>query len=199
MRLLKYQILLPITLFVLLPIISGAEITEYRPQVDISVGSFNYLFNKSDLRDLPGFRKPDMGIYLGGYISMVSPLMKLFSDSSKYVSIYEFGIATNPVENSSSILVTMPVSGVVGYPLRVTKKIKFIPFLGGGFSIVHYNFNEVFSPIHFYLITGFEIRRKMLKKSYLRIKCDGGIIYSGRVNSSTFYFIRTRFPIPFLP
>jgi len=198
MKPVKYKLLLLLTV-ALIPGSILAGMVDYKPQVDISFGTFNYLFIKSDLKNLSEFKKPEQGVYLGGYISMISPMIKFFFDSSKCISIYELGIATNLIENSSSILITVPFSAAVGYPLKITKKLKIIPFSGIGFSLTYLDFENVLSPLHFYLLTGLEVRRKILKNSYFRIKCDVGILYSGRLDSSTFYFIRTRFPIPFLP
>jgi len=175
------------------------DISNYKPEVDISTGIYNFFFNPDDkLNDQP---VPELytGVYLGGYLNLQSPIFSFFFDTDKIHSIYEAGVALNSINGGSSLAFSIPLIVNLGYMVNITQRFGIIPLLGSGFIFIDLSREYTFSPIHYLLSTGLEIRYRLWDRTYLKLKADLGIIFVSELSSGYTYFLKVRLPLPFIP
>jgi hypothetical protein len=186
------------------PVRSRGDIIFYDPDVDISVGLFNYFINADDIT-------PDIkpGIYVGAYLSLKSPFFSDFFNTERLYSIFEAGVALSDIENESASFITIPLHVDLAYRMRIRPKLHLLPFIGTGLHITYNEFldnpaySENFkdrpfvSPI---IGTGFELRWGAYKNTTIKlVKLNYGLIFDGRVQSGYVQYLQLRFPIPFIP
>lgn len=186
-----------------LPLNLQGDIIFYDPEIDISLGMFNYLFNEDDI--VPPI---EPGIYFGGYFSLKSRFFSDFFNTEKLYSIFEAGVAISGIENEDVAFITIPLHVDIGYQIRLLKKLYFLPTVGTG---LHITYNESLgdpaysdqfkdephlSPI---IGTGFELKWAVFKNSSLKVKFNYGLIFDGRVQSGYAQYFQIRFPVPFIP
>jgi hypothetical protein len=186
-----------------LPADSRADIILYDPQVDISMSIYYPLFNEGDIA--PNIRP---GIYFGGYFSRRSRFFSDYFNSERVYTIFEAGVAVNPIENEDSLFITIPLHVNFAYRIGRGSKFSFLPFVGTGLNITYNDYlsnpqyNEIFRDRPYLgavLALGFELRWPILKRSALRVKVDYGLVFDGRVTSGYTQFLRIRLPLPFIP
>jgi len=160
------------------PVRSRGDIIFYDPDVDISVGLFNYFINADDIT-------PDIkpGIYVGAYLSLKSPFFSDFFNTERLYSIFEAGVALSDIENESASFITIPLHVDLAYRMRIRPKLHLLPFIGTG---LHITYNE--------------LRWGAYKNTTIKlVKLNYGLIFDGRVQSGYVQYLQLRFPIPFIP
>jgi len=174
-------------------------IINYKPEVDISSGSYSFFFSQNE--KLNGQPAPtlDTGVYAGGYLNLQSPLFSFFFDTEKIHSIYEAGFALNRINGSSAFALSIPVSANLGYMINFTPRFGLIPFLGTGFAFIHLGDEYSFFPVHYFLCTGLEIKYRLWERTFLKLKADVGVIFASEISTGYAYFFKLRFPFPFIP
>ena len=181
-----------------LPVIGAfGDILEYDPEVDISLGTFSYLMGNSD-------NAPDImtGPYIGGYLSMKSPIFTYFFNSENVYNFFEVGCAVNEVRDQygSFYIVNIPLSVDFAYRISVFPKFSILPFVGVGMGFSFgTGIDEGGPPVYPFVKTGIEIRYMMWKGTHLRMKVDYGLALVNEVETGFIPFLRVRFPIPFIP
>jgi len=174
-----------------------SDILAYDPEVDISLGTFSYLMGEE--QNAPSIKT---GPYLGGYLSMKSPIFTYFFNSENVYNIFEAGFSVNEIEEQSSTyyLVNIPISVDFAYRIPVLPKFSILPFVGVGLGL---SFNSgggnTGPPIYTFIKTGVEIRYLMWKDTHLKVKVDYGIAFVNETETGFVPFLRVRFPIPFIP
>jgi hypothetical protein len=171
-------------------------IANYEPDVDISMGTYNYFFNSGDSN--PNLKT---GVYFGGYLGMKSPLFSFFFNAQNFYSMYESGVAINNVENNDDFILTIPFVYDLSYRIRLFKKKKLTlkPFIGTGFNLVRFDTNGGNWDLYYLLDTGFEVQYPIWRKTNLKLKINYGIMFVDTVDSGYVHFLRVRFPVPFIP
>jgi len=187
----------------LFPLTAAADITLYEPDVDVSLSVYHPMISKNDVA--PDIRT---GIYFGGYFSWKSPFFTDYFNTERIYTIYEAGLALNPIENETALFVTIPLRVRCGYRLGIGQKIALIPLAGTG---LHLTYNDslddtVYSDIfedRFYVrglvSAGLEFRWTIMRGSTLRLKFDYGIVFDNRVESGYTQYLMVRLPLPFIP
>ena len=174
-----------------------ADLLEYDPEVDISLGTFSYFLGED--QNGPNIKT---GPYLGGYLSMKSPIFSYFFSSENVYNIFEAGFSLNEIEEPSDkyYLLNFPFSVDFAYGISVSPKFSILPFVGAGFgAIVNTRYGAEGVPLYTFVKTGVEIRYLMWDKTHLRVKIDYGISFINEVETGFVPFLRVRFPIPFIP
>jgi hypothetical protein len=181
---------------------ASADLILYDPEIDVSISLYKPLINEGD-------RAPDieMGVYFGGYLSRKSRFFTDYFNAERIYTIFEGGVAINPIQNEDSNYVTIPLQVDIAYRIG-SGKFSFLPFISMGLNFTFNKYlndpayNESFSDgpnLTFSMGTGFELRRTILKYSALRLKFDYGILFDGRVESGYIPYMRLRMPLPFIP
>ena len=177
-------------------------ITDYDPEIDISVGIMNYMYTPRDLAsptaDLPELK---MGLYGGGYLGLKSPLFTFFFNSKNMYTTYEVGIAVNQT-GASNYFIPFPLIVDLSYRISLFKKKKFAlqPFIGSGFDVIRSSENNTTSwQIHPLVNVGLEIKYFAWDDTSLKIKASYGILFMDDLESGFLQFIKVRFPVPFIP
>jgi hypothetical protein len=183
---------------------SGArgDLVLYDPEIDVSMSLYKPLINEGD-------RAPDidMGIYFGGYLSRKSRFFTDYFNAERIYTIFEGGVAINPIKNEDSNYITIPLQVDIAYRFG-SGKFSFLPFISMGLNFTFNRYlndpayNESFRDGPngaFSMGTGFELRRTTVKYSALRLKFDYGILFDGRVESGYMPYMRLRMPLPFIP
>ena len=201
-RILKLSILFLVGAVLFSPCRTRADLILYDPEIDVSMSLYKPLINEGDTA-------PDisMGIYFGGYMSRKSRFFTDYFNAERIYTIFETGMAINPIRNESSNYVTVPMQVDLAYRIG-SGKFSFLPFLSFG---LNFTFNDYLSdPAYnesfkdgpnaaFSAGAGFELRWAVMKRSRLRLKFDYGILFDGRVESGYMTYMRLRMPIPFIP
>jgi hypothetical protein len=187
----------------LIPAAAGADLTLYDPEVDVSLSIHRPIFNQGDIA--PDIRT---GLYFGGYFSMKSPFFTDYFNTKRVYTLFEAGLALNPIENESALFITIPLHVSFGYRIGLGPKFALIPFVGTGLHITYNDYladsdyNEIFKdrPHASGVISGgLELRWTMMKSSVFRVKFDYGIVFENRVESGYTQYLQVRLPIPFIP
>lgn len=176
---------------------SFADILEYDPEVDISLGTFSFL--GGDDQNAPDIQT---GPYLGGYVSMKSPIFTYFFGSENVYNIFEAGLSVNEIRDQygSIYMVTIPASVDFAYRITVLPKFSILPFVGLGLGFtVNTGQQEEGPTLYPFIKTGVEIRYLLWEGTHLRFKVDYGIAFVNQVETGFIPFLRVRFPIPFIP
>ncbi len=174
-----------------------SDVLAYDPEIDISLGTFSYLMGGE--QNAPNIKT---GPYLGGYLSMKSPIFTYFFNSENVYNIFEAGFSVNEIEEQSAkfYLVNVPISVDFAYRIPVLPKFSILPFVGVGLGL---SFNSGGGndgpPLYTFIKTGVEIRYLLWDETHLRVKVDYGIAFVNEVESGIIPFLRVRFPIPFIP
>jgi hypothetical protein len=179
-----------------------ADLVLYDPDIDVSVSVYKPLVNGDDAA-------PDIapGVYFGVYLSRKSRFFTDYFNADRIYTIFEGGIAINPIRDEDANYVTVPLHADIAYKIG-QGKFSFLPFisLGLNFTFNGYlsnpEYNENFndgSHAAFSVGTGFELRWTILTYSALRLKFDYGILFDDRVESGYMYYTRLRLPLPFIP
>lgn len=180
---------------------AGGAIFDYSPDIDISMGMYDYFYTPNDLEahgdDLAEI-KP--GIYFGGYLGLKSPLFTFFFDSSNIYTTYEAGIALNRV-GQSNYYISIPLIVDLGYSFSIfKKKVVIYPFVGTGLNIVKSTYNnETLWQVHILADTGIEIKYLTRENTALKVKVSYGIMFVDEIESGFIQFLKVRFPVPFIP
>ena len=176
---------------------SSAEITSYDPELDIALGTFSYLIE--DMPHMPDFRT---GPYIGGYLSMKSPIFVTFFDTENVYNFFEAGFAINELveENGSFYMVNIPFSVDFAYRVPLFDRFSILPFIGLGLGL-SFGTHEGGSgpPIYLFFKTGLELRYLLWDGTHMRAKIDYGVALVDEIESGVMPFLRVRFPIPFIP
>ena len=177
-------------------------ITNYDPEIDVSVGLINYRYTSIDLEsptaDLP---KLGMGLYGGGYLGLKSPLFTFFFNTKNIYTTYETGIALNQL-GESEYLISIPLIVDLSYRISLFKKKKFAlqPFAGTGFDVIGSRGGNASAwQVHYLVNAGLEIKYFAWENTALKIKASYGIIFVDDLESGFMHFIKIRFPVPFIP
>ena len=181
---------------------AAADLILYDPAIDVSMSLYKPLINESD-------RAPDigMGVYFGGYLSRKSRFFTDYFNAERIYTIFEGGVAINPIQNEDSNYITIPLQVAIACRIG-SAKFSFLPFISVGLNFTFNRYlndpayNESFRDGPngaFSMGTGFELRRTILKYSALRLKFDYGILFDGRVESGYMPYMRLRMPLPFIP
>ena len=184
-------------LFTCLPAASHADIIAYDPELDIVLGTFSYL--TGDEPDAPDFRT---GPYIGGYLSMKSPIFVYFFDTENVYNIFEAGFAVNEIVESgkSYYMVNIPVSVDFAYRIPLFSRFSVLPFVGLGLGLsLGMAGGDDGPPIYPFFKTGVELRYLLWDGTHMRIKIDYGVALVNEVETGVIPFLRVRIPIPFLP
>ena len=181
---------------------AAADLVLYDPEIDVSVSLYRPMINGED-------SAPDigLGVYFGGYLSRKSRFFTDYFNAERIYTIFEGGVAINPIRNEESSYVTVPLHANFAYRIG-QGRFSFLPFISFG---LNFTFNSYLSdPAYneefkdgphgaFSVGTGFELRWNILTYSALRVKFDYGILFDGRVESGYMYYMRLRLPFPFIP
>jgi hypothetical protein len=186
----------------ILPGTGTAAITDYDPEIDISVGLLNYMYTPLDLKS-PTANLPElgMGLYAGGYLGLKSPLFTFFFNSQNIRTTYEAGVAFNQI-GAGNYFISIPLIVDLSYRISLFKKKKFAlqPFVGSGFDVVRSSENnDSFWQVHYLVNAGLEIKYFAWDNTSLKIKASYGIIFVDDLESGFMHFIKVRFPVPFIP
>ena len=186
----------------ILPAALLGAITDYDPEIDISVGIINYMYTPMDLAssttDLPNLK---MGYYGGGYLGLKSPLFTFFFNSENVYTTYEAGVAINQI-GDSNYFISIPVTIDLSYRFSLFKKKKFLlqPFIGSGVDVIRSSKNNTANwQVHYLVDAGLEIKYFAWKDTSLKIKASYGVIFVDDLDSGFMHFIKVRFPVPFIP
>ena len=181
---------------------AAADLILYDPEIDVSISLYKPLINKND--SAPDI---DMGVYFGGYLSRKSRFFTDYFNAERIYTIFEGGVAINPIQNEDSNYITIPLQVAIAYRIG-SAKFSFLPFISVGLNFTFNRYlndpayNESFRDGPngvFSMGTGFELRWTMVKYSALRLKFDYGILFDGRVESGYMSYMRLRMPLPFIP
>jgi hypothetical protein len=182
---------------------AAADITLYEPNVDVSLAVYHPMISKEDVA--PDIRT---GIYFGGYFSWKSPFFTDYFNTKRIYTIYEVGLALNPIENESALFVTIPLRVSFGYRIGLGKKIALIPFAGTGLHLTYNDsledavYSEIFEDrLHVcgLVSAGLELRWAIMRGGIFRLKFDYGIVFDNRVESGYTQYLMVRLPLPFIP
>lgn len=183
-----------------------AEILDYDRDrdVDISMGTFNYFFNKNDieLEKIQGGSLPEIGtgIFVGGYISSRNRLLAFFFKTDKLYTIYEAGLAINYINNEDSYILSFPLTADLAYKIPLSRKLALFPYAGTGFDFIRSENNDEATWQLYYLIeTGFEVKYSLWSNTKLKMRATYGVLFIDQVESGYMHFLKIRFPIPFIP
>jgi len=179
-----------------------ADLILYDPEIDVSMSLYKPMTNADDTA-------PDiaMGIYFGGYLSRKSRFFTDYFNADRIYTIFEGGIAINPIQNEDSNYITIPLQVDIAYRIG-SGRFSFLPFVSMGLNFTFNSYlsnpayNEFFKDgphAAFSVGTGFELRWTILTYSALRLKFDYGILFDGRVESGYMPYMRLRMPLPFIP
>jgi len=192
-----------ISCVLLLPLKARADLILYDPEVDVSMSLYRPLFTKGDVAPEIG-----TGLYFGGYFSRKSRFFTDYFNAERIYTIFETGIAINPIEDEDVSFITIPLHVNFAYRIGLGEKFSLLPFLGTGLQITYNDYlsdpayNEIFKdrPYAGVLVsTGFELRWRIMKRSTLRLKFDYGIVFDGRLESGYVQYLQLRLPVPFIP
>lgn len=181
---------------------AAADIILYDPEIDVSMSLYKPFINEGDTAPDIG-----MGVYFGGYLSRKSRFFTDYFNAERIYTIFEGGVAINPIQNEDSNYVTIPLQVDIAYRIG-SGKFSFLPFISVGLNFTFNRYlndpayNESFrdGPNGAFSVgTGFELRWTILKYSALRLKFDYGILFDGRVESGYMPYMRLRMPLPFIP
>jgi hypothetical protein len=179
-----------------------ADLVLYDPEIDVSVSLYKPIINSEDAA-------PDIttGVYFGAYMSRKSRFFTDYFNAERIYTIFEGGIAINPIREEETNYVTVPLHANIAYRIG-QGRFSFLPFISLGLNFTfngsmnnpayNENFNEG-SHAAFSVGTGFELRWTILTYSALRLKFDYGILFDDRVESGYMYYARLRLPLPFIP
>lgn len=179
-----------------------ADLVLYDPEIDVSMSLYKPMINSDDTA-------PDiaMGVYFGGYLSRKSRFFTDYFNAERIYTIFEGGIAINPIREEDSNYVTIPLQVDIAYRIG-SGRLSFLPFISLGLNFTFNSYlsdpayNESFKDgphAAFSVGTGFELRWTILTYSALRLKFDYGILFDGRVESGYMPYVRLRLPLPFIP
>ncbi|MBN2322607.1 MAG: hypothetical protein JXQ30_02635 [Spirochaetes bacterium] len=186
-----------ILLLASVPSASSADIIAYDPELDIAFGTFSYLMD--DEPHMPDFRT---GLYLGGYLSMKSPIFVYFFEAENVYNIFEAGFAVNEIvePDRSFYMVNIPVSVDFAYRIPLFSRFSVLPFVGLGLGLSIGTGREGEGPpIYPFFKTGVELRYLLWDGTHMRIKIDYGVALVNEVEAGVMPFLRVRIPIPFIP
>lgn len=176
-------------------------IFDYDPDIDISMGMYDYFYTSYDLKTQgSSLAEIKPGIYFGGYMGLRSPLFTFFFNSSNIYTTYEAGIALNRV-GQSDYYISIPLIVDLGYSFSFfKKKVAIYPFVGTGFNIVKsaHN-NETLWQVYLLADTGLEIKYYAWENTALKVKVSYGIMFINEIESGFIQFLKVRFPVPFIP
>ncbi len=178
----------------------GAIVT-YDRDIDISMGTYNYFYNKYD-READEGSLPDIktGIYFGAYISSKSRLFTFFFNTRNIYSIYEAGFALNRIGNEKHYILSIPFTYDLAYKIPLFKKAALYPFAGTGFDLIRVMDNEkVHWELHYLLESGLEVKYLIWKDTFLKLRVSYGIMFVNQIESGFMHFLKVRFPVPFIP
>ena len=182
---------------------AGADLTLYDPEVDVSLSVYRPIINRGDIA--PDIRT---GLYFGGYFSMKSFFFTDYFNTKRIYTIFEGGLALNPIGDETALFITIPLHVSFGYRIGLGKKIALIPFVGTGLNITYNDFltdpvyNEAFNDRPYaggVISGGLEFRWAIMRSSVFRLKFDYGIVFDNRVESGYTQYLQIRLPVPFIP
>lgn len=186
----------------ILPWTGFGAITDYDPEIDISVGIMNYMYTPTDLASpTANLPKLKMGLYGGAYLGLKSPLFTFFFNSKNMYTTYEAGVAVNQI-GANNYFISIPLTIDLSYRISLFKKKKFAlqPFIGSGFDVIRSNENNTTSwQVHYLINAGLEIKYFAWDDTSLKIKASYGILFVDDLESGFLQFIKVRFPVPFIP
>jgi hypothetical protein len=189
--------LLAAALFVALPAGRAAygALSDYEPDIDVSAGTFNYFFNEGD-------GAPDIatGVFFSGYLSMKSPFFTFFFNTKNFYSTYEAGVAYNRVRSDEYYVLSIPATVDLSYRIPLSRRLSVYPFVGTGLDAVDNRYNGT-DNWNFYLLFdgGLEFKYGLWRDTYLKLKVTYGVVFVDTLTSGYAYFLRVRFPVPFIP
>lgn len=174
-----------------------ADILTYDPEIDMVLGTFSFFGGPE--KNMPPIKT---GPYLGGYLSMKSPIFTYFFNTENVYNFFEVGCSVNEIEEQygSSYIVNVPISVDFAYKIPILPKFSILPFVGFGLGL---NFGPRQEgeglPLYPFIKTGIELRYLMWKGTHMRVKVDYGVAFVNEVETGVIPFLRVRFPIPFIP
>ena len=170
-------------------------LSDYNPDIDVSAGTFNYLFNEGD--DVPDM---GTGIFFSGYLSMKSPLFTFFFNSKNIYSTYEAGLVYNEAKSQDVYLISIPATVELSYRIPLFRRWSIHPFVGTGLDTVRGPGNGAAEWDVYYLLDGgLEIKYGLWQDTFLKLKITYGMVFVDSLTSGYAHYIRVRLPVPFIP
>jgi hypothetical protein len=170
-------------------------VSDYEPDIDVSVGTFNYLFNEGD-------SVPDIGtgMFFSGYLSMKSPLFTFFFNTKNIYSTYEAGFVYNKGVSDDVYLISIPATVELSYRIPLSRRFSLHPFVGTGIDTVKSpDDGNVDWNVYYLLDGGLEIKYKIWQDTFLKLKFTYGMVFVDSLTSGYAHYIKVRFPVPFIP